>query len=389
MPPSGRPTGVMGRRLLATLTVAAFLLGLWLAPRELSSLAARRWLDDDDAVAALARRVARSGLALSSAEQFATGSRRFDGEWLFGTHVMAALGFGQFALARTAERASALAQMEAALDRAMSPAARAFDREAWGADPLTSLSADDGHVAYLGYLNLALSLHRLQRTRSQLAPLNDAVSAALARRLAAAPAHLAETYPGEIYPVDNAAAIASVALHARATGAVDPTAPWLAALARHGRDPHSGLLIQSLRADRTPLDLPRGSGTALAVYFISFVDVGLSRKLYQAAKHELADDVLGFGVLKEYPTGAVGGLGDIDSGPLIFGYSISATGFFIAGTRVHDDPKLRRRIGRTFELFGAPRFAGGELHFASGGALGDAILFAMLTAPRGGVEVAP
>ncbi|MEM9696331.1 MAG: hypothetical protein AAGA56_27550, partial [Myxococcota bacterium] len=145
-------------------------------------------------------------------------------------------------------------------------------------------------------------------------------------------------------------------------------------------DPRSGLLIQSVRADGTPLDSPRGSGTALASYFLSFVDSARARDLYDAAMRSLGDRILGFGALREYPPGAPGGAGDIDSGPLIAGFSISATGFALAGAKRFGDEATFASLWATARLFGAPRQRGGALHFATGGPLGDAILFAMLTA---------
>jgi hypothetical protein len=188
-----------------------------------------------------------------------------------------------------------------------------------------------------------------------------------------------ETYPGEIYPVDNTAVVASVAL---SDG--DRARPLVQRFVRELRvraiDDKTGLLFQSLDGERRPLDAPRGSGTALAVYFTSFADIDLSRDLYHALTRELSDSVLGFGVLREYPRGRFG-LGDIDSGPLIFGYSISATGFALAGARIHGDPDTFERLYRTFHLFGAPLRRNGRLSFVSGGALGNAIVFAMLTAP--------
>ena len=45
-------------------------------------------------------------------------------------------------------------------------------------------------------------------------------------------------------------------------------------------------------------------------------------------KRSLADSVLGFGAVYEYPVAyRKVGRGDIDSGPLVLGYAVSATGF--------------------------------------------------------------
>jgi hypothetical protein len=143
-------------------------------------------------------------------------------------------------------------------------------------------------------------------------------------------------------------------------------------------DKATGLLVQAVDADTgAPTDAPRGSGTLLAVYFLSFADMSLSRALWDAAERELGGSVLGFGVVREYPGG---GRGDIDSGPIALGYGVSATGFALAGARIHGDPARFGRLYATATLFGAPIDRGGIRRWTEGGPIGDAILFAMATA---------
>ncbi len=365
------------RRFLA---VAAALVAMATVPRAWCGHDAAAWLANDSTPRAqLARTVASASAKTRAETSFETGSARFDGEWLFGTQLMAALGFGHVALTEPANR-EALGQMDAALDRALEPAARAFDTQAWGQDAFESLEGDGGHAALLGYLNLALALRERLAPGSPHGELSRAISRALGRRLEHAPGMMLETYPGEIYPVDNTAVIASIAL-SNGQRARPLVRRFVRELRARAIDPETGLLAQSLDQQRQPLDAPRGSGTALAVYFTSFADIALSRDLYRALTRELADSVLGFGVLREYPRGQLG-MGDIDSGPLVFGYSISATGFALAGARIHGDSATFERLYRTFHLMGAPLSRRGSLSFVSGGALGNAIVFAMLTAPR-------
>lgn len=374
---------VMGRSWIVWLaTLSAFAAGFLLVPRRLCQVGAEGfWRGDRARVGAFGRSVDRHVRELGP-ERFRTGSRRFDGEWHFGTAMMAAMGFGQTAREHPELRAESLARMDRALDAMLSEPARAFDREAWQADPLGSLDSDDGHGAFLGYANLALSLRRFLEPEQRFAELNDRVSAALARRLERAPAHVIETYPGEIYPVDNAAAVASLALHARAVGREPPAvvARWLALLPVRFVEPKTGLLYQALGPDRAPADAPRGSGSALAAFFLSFADERASLALHRALRRELAGDVAGFGVVREYPRAIGLRPGDIDSGPLVFGWSISAMGFGLSGCRIHGDRACFVELYRAFHLFGAPAERGAELAFASGGPLGNAIVFAMLTA---------
>jgi hypothetical protein len=362
----------------------------------LAIAAVPRWLCARDAARAYAgEREYQEGLARAvdgwvergfGESTFGTGHARFDGEWVFGTYQMAALGFGQVAIEHPEGAARNRIRMERAIDGMLSPAGGAFDTTGWGHAALDALETTEGHGAFLGYTNLVLSLHRRLFPDSKYAALNDSMTAALVRRFETAPALLIETYPGEIYPVDNTSGIASIALHARALGTPEPqiVSRAIAGLRKNAVDRASGLLFQSAAADGSPRDAPRGSGTALAAYFLSFADARISEELHAAVERELATRVFGFRALSEYPRGARAGHGDIDSGPLVLGLSVSATGFALAGCRIHRDADCFREILALADMFGAPlhRDERGTT-YVSGGPLGDAILFAMQTAqPR-------
>jgi hypothetical protein len=72
--------------------------------------------------------------------------------------------------------------------------------------------------------------------------------------------------------------------------------------------------------------------------------------------------------------------GDIDSGPLVLGISASASAFAIGGARLHGDRQMFSELVRSAYLFGVPVERDNTLGFVWGGALGNAVLLAMLTA---------
>jgi len=339
-------------------------------------------LADDPALQlALARGAERWATAELTAGDLMTGNERFDGEWLFGTSMMAGLGHAQLAATHPELREAQLRALEGAIERMLSPELRAFDRAAWGTDPLEDLGSPRAHAAYLGYMGLVLSLHRWHVPASRFAALHDRIMAHLHHAVLESPIGLAQTYPGEVYPVDNAAIIGALALHQRTTGidhraVLDGWAARLPAL----RDAETGLLVQSVApTSGRVVDGPRGSGTALAAWFLSFADAESSRSLYEAVRGHLRRDLLGFGAVREYPPG-IDGRGDIDSGPVVLGVSISATGFTLAGSRIHGDAETFASLWATAYLFGAPVDRDGTRSFALGGPLGDAMMFALLTA---------
>lgn len=366
-----------GRARLAE-RLALVAVGLVAAPFVVPFLArpsaAALYAGDHDAVVGLASAVELDVARGARRQSFATGSERFDHEWTFGASMMAAMGLGQAAVLVPRERARFVRSMERALDAMLSDAGRAYDRDAWGEDPLDALAHDRGHMAYLGYGGLALSLHRLLAPRSRLASLHDRFVAAIARRLAMGT--IPETYPGERYPPDLAMAYGALCLSARG-GHTAP--PDLAAFARHGVDPRTSLLYQSLDAEGRVVDGTRGSGTAFAAYALSFCGGDLARGLDAALERHLLTGIGGFGAVREYPRGHAG-KGDIDSGPVVLGTSVSATGFSLAGARVFRRRERFVRVFATAWLFGAPTGRDMRRGFVTGGPLGDAILLAMTTA---------
>lgn len=380
----------------ALVALLAFVLGFATVPHRVMEREASRWFDGDRAKSeALAAGVARWTASTLEPSSFATGSSRFDGEWLFATYMMAAMGFGQIAERSDtpADRDTNLARMERCLDIILNDVRmRSFDAKAWGNDPLGSLrgEADRGHVGYLGYAALPLALHRELRPSSRFVRDEDAIIQALARRIDASPTGFIETYPGEVYPVDNTAALAAFAVHARATRTPPPPAllRGLEAVNQKGIDPSTGLLFQAVTAaDASPHDGARASGTALASYFLSFADELTSRALFRVLERSQFRTVLGFGGMMEYPRGPNGRrieprAGDIDSGPVFLGFGVSASGFAIGASRVHEDRDTFTALYATAQLFGAPLDEDGRRTYVTGGPLGDAIMFAMLTAPR-------
>ncbi len=137
----------------------------------------------------------------------------------------------------------------------------------------------------------------------------------------------------------------------------------------------------------TATDLPRASGTALAVYFLSFIELDtsleLSEQLFTALINHQKTQRMGFSGILEYPRGTIG-IGDVDSGELIEGVSPSATMFAIAGAQTFQASALTQDLLQSIQFFrNPPSFLTAQLssslssHFD--GPLDEAILLAMLT----------
>ncbi len=370
----------MNRKLALALVTLALLLG----PARLAAQGAGAWLDDEPstelALSDAVDEMVRAGIDPEGQMPLGIqpGGERFVGEWWFGAYMMAAAGHAQLGLQHPELADEMAARSSRAVDGLLSEPVWAFDRAAWGDLALDHLDRDGHDHAVLGYVGVALGLERLLDPDNRHAEVHDAVAAALARRMQHGP--ILETYPGEAYPVDHSAAIATVALHARATGQPEPAwlAAHVAAWERRYVD-QRGLVVQAVSpstgAARSKV---RGSGSALSAWFLGFSHPELSARISRGVRDELGDRIMGVTAVREFAPGDCDGCpGDIDSGPLVMGASVSATGFSLAAARRLEDEAWFSGLWTTTKTFGQP--VGGR--FLTGGALGNAIMLAMLTAP--------
>ncbi|NOY92397.1 MAG: hypothetical protein GXP55_14480 [Deltaproteobacteria bacterium] len=360
-------------------STAGVLIGLAIVPRIWFGAGADSlYAGDLEAQDALARDVAAYVEGEESAIDL--GDPRFEGEWELVAYQMTILGLGQIVLQHPELRARYVPVMELAATRMLRPGQRAFATRAWHGDALHHLGSARGD-AWLGWPNLALSMLVRVHPETPHARLNARITRALARRLGRAPHAVIETYPGQSFPTDVAACAASIALHDRATGADHERLlrRWAERYQAAAIDPRSGYLWQQLHArSGRHRDAPRGSGTAVAAYFLSFVDAPLSADLTDAlSRHERS--LAGFGAVREYADG-FDGWGDVDSGPVLAGVSITATGFTLGAARANRRRALFERVLRTTRLFGVPTAHAGDRRFAVGGFFGNALLLAQLSA---------
>jgi hypothetical protein len=295
---------------------------------------------------------------------------------------MAVIGLSQLVLAHPEQRDAFLPAIHRAAAALVTEETLAFATRAWnGERGLAALAGPHGH-AYLGYVAMALAFEAAVDPASPRLPLARSLAGALARRLDASRFGVIETYPGETYPPDVAVVLGGIALSDRATG--DRHAATLARAVKEMRtrfvEAGSGYLVQKVDASTGALkDAPRGSGTALAAFALAFVDPEAAAALDGALARAGRVGVLGLGGVKEYAPGT-SGPGDADSGPIVFGMSVAATGFALASARIQGDRGRFRELVRSVELLGAPRREGSLRRYTAAGPIGHAIMFAMMTA---------
>ena len=370
--------GSFWRRL--ALAAACFTVSVTIVPRWWCGRAAVDYFEGDrQAQLELGRGVARAIEGHAGLHFYRTGDQRFDGQSAIAIYQMAIMGLCQIISEQPEAREEFLPALRSAADRLVDPETLKYAAQKYGQHGVVRMDPGEGH-AYLGYIGLALGMLRRVDPSTPHARVHDRINEALAQRLERAPNGLIETYPGETWPPDVAAVAGSIGLHARVTG-IDRAAllkSWSLRFERCAVD-RSGYLVQRVRSGGcAPADLPRGSGTAIASYFISFADPALSARLERALSQG-ARSYLGFGGVREYLPGRAG-RGDLNAGPIVLGLSVGASGYALAAARAHGDQQLFERVYRSAHLFGVPIRRDGARTFAVGGVLGNVLLVAMLTA---------
>jgi hypothetical protein len=174
-------------------------------------------------------------------------------------------------------------------------------------------------------------------------------------------------YPGMAWPVDSFPALLSLRVHSHLVD--DRYAPllerWLAevegyldpetGLFPHRVDPRTGARLQGARA----------TSQVLILRFLLDLDPERGEEHYRRFRERYVVMRAGIPGVLEYPMG-LSGRGDVDSGPLVRGVSLSATALMIGTARVYGDEELSEAIWHAGELLGVPVRFGGTKRYALG-----------------------
>ncbi|WP_280297913.1 hypothetical protein [Nocardia neocaledoniensis] len=204
----------------------------------------------------------------------------------------------------------------------------------------------------------------------------SAHSEGIAQAFAASETPFLQAYPRQAWPVDSTVAMASLRLHDHLfeDRYATVTARWLDAV-RARLDPATGLLPHEVSPDGAQLDGARATSQSVIQRFLPEIDTAFAREQYAGYRDRYLAHPGGFGpALREYPHG-VDGVGDVDSGPLVAGISLSATVVGLGAARVNGDNELAAALGAEGELLGLPVDLPGSKRYAFGTVpIGDAFV---------------
>ena len=274
-------------------------------------------------------------------------------EGFFFTHVLYGLAWVEVGMRRSERdplRAQALKKARWALARLDTlDATRQF-----------SLALDPPlGVFYLGWSNWlrggVLTLQPASNRSDEELARFKAECMALAAAFERSPTPFLQAYPALAWPVDSTVAMAALRLHDELLPAryESTIKQWLEAT-RNRLDPLTGLIPH--RVDhRTgqPLVSARGSSQSMIVRFISEIDPIWGHEQYRLFREQFLAMPLAIPGVREYPRG-INGSGDIDSGPLFFGISLSASTVTLGAALQRQDRTLAEPLLHVGEATGFP-----------------------------------
>ncbi|MEZ4910047.1 MAG: hypothetical protein R2774_04200 [Saprospiraceae bacterium] len=221
-------------------------------------------------------------------------------------------------------------------------------------NPLSPEIDSIGSVLYFGHLNLVLSCYRLLTQDDRYNALHDSLSLFLYRRFTQSKFLNLESYPQNIWIPDNIVALASLHLHSKITGSEYGTVTndWVLYAKSNLLDKESGLLVSKINSYTGKMEEgTRGSMLGWSILFMNRFDSLFARQQYEIFKSKFTTNVGIFRLCQErYKTYTSDIYGDIDSGPILFGYSIPSITFCFGNALAFKDLVNAKRLKRVINL---------------------------------------
>jgi hypothetical protein len=162
-----------------------------------------------------------------------------------------------------------------------------------------------------------------------------------------------ESYPNQAWPADTFVAIASLGIHDKIlTPKYDlDINHWLTKV-KLRLDPITKMIPHMVDSQTgKPIHGARGCSTSLILRMLAEIDPVFAEEQFKLFKTHFVTTTFGLPSVREYPVGQYG-LGDIDSGPVVFGVGFSGTIVSIGTYAVFDQGDLSTKQYKTIHAFG-------------------------------------
>jgi hypothetical protein len=255
--------------------------------------------------------------------------------WFF-SHIIYGYSWVNVGLTDSTQRSTAIQEVEWTLAQADTPK---------GLAPFQQNTQVPHGVFYLGWTNRLLGgLLKLQspeqRSVQNIARFH-AQSAMLAKAYENSPNFTLEAYLGMAWPCDQTVALASLALHDELFGSNYRSVirQWINDTQQH-LDPKTQMIPHKVDATTGAIDIAaRSSSQVYLLPFLKELDPQFGLQQYQHFRQQFILPTLGVLPVREFPIG-VPGNGDVDTGPLIFGFSATSSITSLAAAKAYDDRAL-------------------------------------------------
>ena len=214
-------------------------------------------------------------------------------------------------------------------------------------------SLPDYSILYLGHLNLMLGCYRLISDDDTFNNLNDSISKSLFLRYQKTPHFNLESYPHLIWIPDNTVALASLHLHSQNSGSKYGKIcnDWVEYAKKNLLEGETGLLYSTINYETGEVEEePRSSMLGWSIMFIYRFNRAFAEELYQRQRRLLSNELLMLRLFRERYRDWSSHAGDMDSGPIIWGYSIPANQFAMVNAVAFGDLKTAKKLERLIKI---------------------------------------
>ena len=191
---------------------------------------------------------------------------------------------------------------------------------------------------------------------------------AIAASIRASKTPFLPSYVGSAWPCDTAPAIHALSAFDRITKSSrfgSTIKDWLK-VCRSRMDAKTGLFGHTAALpEGRQVSVARATSQVIILRMLPDIDAAFAREQYERFRERFFSRFVGAPCVLEYPSG-VTGRGDIDSGPLVFGHSISATVLMMGVAQIYGDHSFANAIAQAGEAIGLPWTWGGRKSYAGG-----------------------
>ncbi|HAN78335.1 MAG TPA: hypothetical protein DCQ31_11500 [Bacteroidales bacterium] len=271
-----------------------------------------------------------------------------NGEWILFSQSFSSFALTNIALHDSSFKEKAVKHVNIAITNVLSVSQ-------FGYQSLLNLNEADSmaSILFYGHLNLMITCYRTLTNDSTFNQIQELISNSLVKRYNTAKFGLLPTYGETAWIPDNCVAIASLFGYNNFSGSINNAffEKFSEKLQTEFTDKKTNLLISSIDISSGEiLDNCRGSMVGWSIFFIEYFNHPFAHKQYLLFKEKLSRNFIFFRLFKEHYKGSLFSFGDVDSGPIVLGFSIPANAFAYGNANLFSDKKTAKQLKRIINI---------------------------------------